>query len=475
MNTSAKTLNQMNQWIDGHAEELVEELRAFSRIPSVSRADLAVPRAPFGPQVRQMLSHALMRGAVYGLNTADHEGYCGSVFIGDINNAIGIIGHLDVVPEGDKWIYPPYEATRVGDYLVGRGVSDNKSACVIGLYLLRMVKELDIKMNHALRLILGCSEETGMQDMAYFTRTQVAPVVSIVPDSAFPVNYAQKGTLSAQLSIERGKDILSFTGGEVPNMVPPHAQALIRAPYDQAAAAFKAQGLSEGFTLSAEGEFTRVCAQGVAAHAARPEAGKSAIFHLAGALIKTGLVSGQSLAAMRAVADVSGDYSGAQMGVDGEDEQTGKTTMVIGVARDSESALTLSVDARLSISADLEKIEQAARDYCARMGFTPLSVKTTRPFYMAQDDPRVRVLMDVYRAQTGRDDAPYTSGGGTYSRCVPDAITFGPGFPGENRMLEGLGEGHGSAHAPDECVYIPDLIRAAKIYAAAIMELDAVV
>ena len=59
MNTSAKTLNQMNQWIDGHAEELVEELRAFSRIPSVSRADLAVPRAPFGPQVRQMLSHAL--------------------------------------------------------------------------------------------------------------------------------------------------------------------------------------------------------------------------------------------------------------------------------------------------------------------------------------------------------------------------------------------------------------------------------
>ena len=36
---------------------------------------------------------------------------------------IGCLGHLDVVPAGDGWHYPPYAGTIDGGRLYGRGIS----------------------------------------------------------------------------------------------------------------------------------------------------------------------------------------------------------------------------------------------------------------------------------------------------------------------------------------------------------------
>ena len=91
-------------WLDAHAEEMVADLQSFTRIRSVSRADLAAPGAPFGPECRQMLDFALDHARRMGFETEDHEGYCGSAIYGDKNNALGIVAHIDVVPEGDQWI-----------------------------------------------------------------------------------------------------------------------------------------------------------------------------------------------------------------------------------------------------------------------------------------------------------------------------------------------------------------------------------
>ena len=44
------TLNEkIDAWIEAHREELIADIQAFARIRSVSRADLAEPGAPFGP------------------------------------------------------------------------------------------------------------------------------------------------------------------------------------------------------------------------------------------------------------------------------------------------------------------------------------------------------------------------------------------------------------------------------------------
>ena len=77
----------------------------------------------------------------------------------------------------------------------------------------------------------------------------------------------------------------------------------------------------------------RVRATGTAAHAARPEGGLSAIHRLATALLEAGVLTGQSERAMRGVAALSGDIYGERAGIACEDEDTGRSTMVCGMAR----------------------------------------------------------------------------------------------------------------------------------------------
>lgn len=475
MHTSEKTRKDVENWIDSHAEEIIADLQAFSRIRSVSVSAQGEPGSPFGPECRKMLDFAMKRAGEYGFDAIDHEGYCLSTYSGDLSNALGIFGHLDVVPEGDQWIYPPYGATREGDFLIGRGVSDNKSACAMGLHLLRLFRELQLPLKHGVRVVMGLSEETGMQDMEYFAKHEVMPVISLVPDSHFPVNYAQKGTLRSSVATKLSPPLLSFTGGEVENMVPPHAEAILALPLEEVKAAFEA-AIPElsGFMFEADGEHTRILAGGIAAHAASPESGESAIHILSSALCKSGLLSGGAREAMEAVSDLSGDYHGAQAGIDCEDPETGKTTMVVGVAQMDGGEAVFSVDSRLSIAADLCAVESNFRAYADRAGLTIKSLKTGNPFYMKKDDPRVQALMNVYVELTGDDAQPYTMGGGTYSRCLENALTFGPGFETEGPSPD-LPEHHGGAHAPDEYIHLPAFIKAMKIYALSLLELDVIV
>ena len=76
-------LTRAEKWIADHRAEYIAELQQIARIPSVSRADLAQPGAPFGPDCRRVLDYALERGRYYDFDTIDHEGYAGSITWGE--------------------------------------------------------------------------------------------------------------------------------------------------------------------------------------------------------------------------------------------------------------------------------------------------------------------------------------------------------------------------------------------------------
>lgn len=457
-------------FIREHSEEMLADLQAFARIRSVSRADLGTEGAPFGPECRAMLDFALEHAGKMGFETRNHEGYCGSAYLGSTENTIGIIGHTDVVPEGDKWIYPPYGATRKGDFLIGRGVSDNKSAVIMGLYLMKFFREQETPLKHGIQLIMGCSEETGMQDLHYYKQHYPEPAISLIPDSSFPVNYAQKGSMSGHARIGLGSQIASFTGGEVSNMVPPHAQAQLCGISVEQVLPYFAE---PDFTVEATDKGALIKAHGVAAHAAHPEGGRSAILMLADALAKCGLLTGQSLNAMRAVRDMCSDYYGVHAGIGMEDPDTGKTTMVCGVAKMcADGRMDLSLDCRLSLAADRESNIASWKAYAESLGFEVVKAESTPPVYMSKDDPKVQALTDLYAEITGTRLEPYTMGGGTYSRELSCSLTFGMGFPGMTARPDDLPETHGGAHAPDEFLYIPNFLRAFEVYVCAVKALD---
>ncbi len=464
----------VERWIDEHKEELIADIQAFSRIASVSRADQAAPGAPFGPGCREALNWALNRAEELGFTPVDHEGYCGTARIGDQDNAIGILGHIDVVPEGEGWIYPPYAATRVGDFLIGRGVGDDKGPTLAGLYAARCVKELGLPMKHGIRVYFGCSEETGMQDLQYYVTHDTPPKVSLVPDCGFPVCIAQKGSLSADVSIAAGPSVKAFSAGLVHNMVPADAQAELAVPESDLRAAFATLGLNDAdFTVEPIDGGCLVHAHGIASHAADPGKDKSALNMLADALAKCGLLDDASARAMASVAALTSGCYGESCGLECEDAVSGKTTTNFGLASMKDGRVSVSLDARLSIDADPAECAKRYAAACEALGFACDSASTTQPFHIGIDSPETVALMDVYREVTGRDDQPYAMGGGTYSRYLSTAISYGPGLPETPRPE--LPESHGGAHKCDEFAYIPSLLTAMKIYALALLRLDDVI
>ena len=478
--TRTELLAKAEEWIAAHREEFIAELQGIAQIPSVSRADLAQPGAPFGPDCRKVLDYALERGCYYGFDTADHDGYAGSITWGDYDHSIGVIAHLDVVPVGDGWVYPTFGATYLPehDVLIGRGVDDNKSAFVGGLFAMRMLREFGVPMCHGVRLICGTSEETGMQDMAALRQMgHRFPETSLVPDAGFPVNYAQKGMVDGAITTPCEGNLLQLDAGSVRNVIPDEAACVIAADVEAVRAAMGNVDPADAalVDISAVEGGTRIVAKGKSGHAAFPAGGDNAIGRLARVLTTAQLLTGTAKSAIEALATLTADPYGESEGVAFTDEPSGQLTLVYGVAHLKAGVLTISVDSRYPVTMDGAKLEADLRAAWAKLNFAVKEFDLSEPFYIPVEDPRVTALMSLYKDVTGRDDPPYAMGGGTYSRAVPGAISFGPGMPGTKSDYSAfLPEGHGGAHGRDEVLPINKMLTCCKIYVAALAELDGV-
>ncbi len=82
---------------------------------------------------------------------------------GQVPRTVWILGHLDVVPEGDlsKWETNPFEAVVKGNKIFGRGTEDNHHAIVTGCLVAKAFNDLKIKPYYTLGLAFVADEETG--------------------------------------------------------------------------------------------------------------------------------------------------------------------------------------------------------------------------------------------------------------------------------------------------------------------------
>lgn len=475
--TYTELLAKASAWIEAHKDEYISEVQGLVRIPSVSCAGEAQPGAPFGADCRRVLDYMIERGKYYGFDTADHDGYAVSVSMGDPVDAIGMIAHLDVVPVGDGWVYPPYGATYLAeqDVLVGRGVSDNKSAAVTALFAMRMLREFGWKLKHGLRLICGSSEEIGMQDMKYLVQNGCAfPKISLVPDAAFPVNYGQKGAVDANLAIPCEGNLIQFDAGSVRNVIPDYAKCTVTMEKDAALAAFETleEETKNRITIEEVVGGVVIAAHGRSGHAASPDGCVNAIAVLADALCKMGILKGSCQKAISEVADLTSDGHGISENVPYEDEESGKLSLVYGVAHLKDGVLHLLADSRFCVTLRKNELVPKLEENWKSRGFEIEYLEATDPFYIPKSDARVEALQELYQEVTGRDDKPYTMGGGTYSRVMPNAISFGPGLRGEVHDMSFLPEGHGGAHGRDEVLFMDSAMTAFRIYAVALAMLD---
>ena len=215
-----------------HKQEYIECVQRLSRIKSIAQKDSAVK--PFGQGCRDALDEALKISGEYGFETDNCEYFAGSAYYPanpQTEKVIGLWGHLDVVPEGDDWVYQPYAATydKEHDCLIGRGVSDNKGPAVMALFLLRFFRENQIPLRYNYKLIFGTNEETGMWDIPEYLSRRKAPDFSLVPDTPYPVCYCEKGIYEADMIFSpMNGNLLEMSGGIASNVVPNKAYALLK-------------------------------------------------------------------------------------------------------------------------------------------------------------------------------------------------------------------------------------------------------
>ncbi len=225
---SKELQKRIEEYAAGCRSALVEDLSTLVRIPSVSH--FGADGLPFGKGVANALDKALEMAEGYGLTTKNCGYWYGLAQCGDGDTNIGLFSHLDVVPEGNNWIYSPYEPLEKDGLLIGRGSTDNKNAAVVSMHVMRGLRELGIPLRSKVTLFFGCSEETGMQDIEKFVEEQPMPDFSMVPDTEFPVCHGEKGILSFQARCRTPwTKVISLSGGVASNVVPDSAAAVLPA------------------------------------------------------------------------------------------------------------------------------------------------------------------------------------------------------------------------------------------------------
>ena len=106
---SAAELNaRIDAYVEAHWSDVVSDIDALVRIPSVEDPVTAAPGAPFGDKPREALEAALKMASDMGFSAHNVDGYIGYAdFPGETEGQIGIIGHVDVVPAGPGWSFEP--------------------------------------------------------------------------------------------------------------------------------------------------------------------------------------------------------------------------------------------------------------------------------------------------------------------------------------------------------------------------------
>ncbi len=178
--------------VNSYQEEMIQSILELVRIDSVEGE--ASKDAPFGKGVKQALSKALEISKSLGFETVNLDNYIGYAQYGTAGDGYACaIGHVDVVPVGEGWKQPPFSGYMENGTIYSRGVLDNKGPILACLYGLAAVKKLGLTMKRPVRIIFGCDEESGFEDLHYYLTKEKPPVCGFTPDCKYPVVYSERG------------------------------------------------------------------------------------------------------------------------------------------------------------------------------------------------------------------------------------------------------------------------------------------
>lgn len=465
-------LEQVNKKIEENKIEMVTSLSELIGVPSVAKASEG--EYPFGENVQKVFELMLKKAEDEGFETHNVDNYGGHVdFTGEGEGIVGILGHLDVVPEGSEWDFEPYGGEVIDGYVCGRGTIDDKGPVTAAFYAMKALKECGFKPSSTIRIILGLDEETDWHGMDYYLdHVSERPDCGFTPDGDFPVINGEKGILIFDLvkklsrGSAKGLTLSSIKGGTAANSVPDFARAVLmntaEGGYDSVKEVIKDLREQNGWKINCKGagKGFEITVTGKSAHGAKPEQGENAVSMLMNLLGKLDFADDDTSEFIDFYNSRIGfELDGAGLGCAMSDEASGKLVLNVGMIDVDKKTAKLTINIRYPVTSNAEAVYEGIGKVTEPYGIGIVKGRDQDPLYIPSDDRLIDTLMKVYRKHTGDTESePLVIGGGTYARAMDNVVAFGARFPGEPEL----------GHQKNEKISIDNLMKMTKIYAEAI-------
>ncbi|NQZ66402.1 MAG: Sapep family Mn(2+)-dependent dipeptidase [Mycoplasmatales bacterium] len=457
--------NKIKELINAYQEDIINDIIELVNINTVINESPIDKENPFGTGVSKLFQKVSKWALKDKFNTKNIDNYAMDVSLGEkSNDYIGILVHADTVPaDPTSFSFNPFKGKFDGEFIYGRGTQDDKGPLVGIYYAFKIIQDLNIPLKKEVRLIIGGNEETYHKGINKYFENNNYPISSFTADNEFPlINVELGGLVSKGFIPFKDKSIISFKGGEVVNAVAEFAEAEIITSRNVKSLLKKYSHENHlEFKIKSDKNKHLISLKGKPSHGSIPQKGISAITHLANFLLNFSDDKGLKFIVDKFHKKYYGE--GFNLKIDQKNASIiGQTSTSLGKAVLKDGLLELDQDIRYSSFHSEEEIEnKITNQYKNNQGFIEIS-KISKPLYIDENEPIVKILLNSYKEITGISDArPIISGGGTYAKNVPNCLAFGALFPGEEQRM----------HNIDERLNIESLKKAIEIYINAIINL----
>ncbi len=206
----AQIFAEVEKKIDALRKEMIEFQKAITAIPAISPASGGTGEWDKVMFIKEYLQQKGFSG-IEQVDAPDSQAKNGKrpnlvlrMPGKSSERTIWIMAHADVVPEGDlkKWNTDPFKVMEKDGKLYGRGTEDNQQSLTSAVFTAIAFKELNLKPEYNLNIILVADEETGSKyGLGYLLEHHKnwfkKEDIIIVPDSglsdATQIEVAEKG------------------------------------------------------------------------------------------------------------------------------------------------------------------------------------------------------------------------------------------------------------------------------------------
>jgi len=493
---------KMDGEVDSLRDELVESTSRILQFETVSGADDEAGKKLCNDMILECAEFLEKLAVRMGFRWLAKPGrwYCVEwpADVEDAGNSATVIGiptHIDVVPVGGNWTYPPFSGTVKDGVIWGRGAQDDKGPLVATLYGMHALRRLGFRPKVTTRIIIGTQEEIGdWSDVREYLAEQGTPDYGFTPDADFPIIIGEKGMINLEAraiwtaaDARNGVEFISLKGGTRPNVVPDLCELTIQYPKAEREAILKELfAVTTTFTVEnppasitllpdkardvgGRREELLISFLGKSAHGSTPEKGHNAVLDALKFVAETETFPRSIRNFCRFLHAGCSDYLGERLGIESTHEFMGPTTVSLGVADIEAGGAKATINVRATLGMDRKEVIQRgadlARGFGQKAGFEFTITGDERGFNAHYLDPEkagafLKGLQDGFQAVTGEEPELQAIGGTTYAKAMPNCCAFGPvlGSAGEDEL----------AHQADERITVDAQVRNAKIYGLSI-------